>query len=220
MENQQQTPVPTQAQPVSPPVSATLKLKQMMAAWFAMLMGKPRSAFPSQVVQTPAVSSTTTTTDPINDDDPVAKDMAKAKEMSQKVLEVVEEKIKPIVGHKAESLTILTSITGKIKQTATSPIGKKALMGIIVLIVVLLVARVLISTIQNVQKGGENDTLQTSVTPTSAQYVITQPSVYANDATVLEIEERLSVLDNQLDNTSIRETTLTPPELDFSISFK
>ena len=56
-------------------------------------------------------------------------------------------------------------------------------------------------------------------TPTYSPFQKFKPSVYANDPTVIKLEETLNVLDREMATVPLTEDTLTPPVLDFNISF-
>ena len=55
--------------------------------------------------------------------------------------------------------------------------------------------------------------------PPSDEEIVTNPSRYATDSGVLEIEENLRNLDKELDNLKVNEINLLPPRLDFDITF-
>ncbi len=57
-------------------------------------------------------------------------------------------------------------------------------------------------------------------TPTPIPYEPTKPSVYADDAAVLKLEEDIDVLEKELARIGLRENDLIPPKLDFEVTFK
>jgi hypothetical protein len=57
-------------------------------------------------------------------------------------------------------------------------------------------------------------------TPTTAPYQPYNPSVYAEDELVLQLEEDIKVLDRELSIVQLKETILTPPVLDFNVNFE
>lgn len=198
------------------PMSFLQKIPEYLSAWFAMLMGKPRSSFKSQqTTQTEQVKPTMP--DP---EDPVARDIAAAKEASKKVFSAVEEKIKPIVDkEKSDASGKFTNIIAMSKNMLTPATIKKIGIGLAVLVLVILAVSILPGMITKVRNGQVSVDINTTSTPTPAEFRPTQPSMYANDKTILELEESLNILDKQINSTNIRETTLTPPELDFTVSF-
>ncbi len=62
-----------------------------------------------------------------------------------------------------------------------------------------------------------------NITPTPRQEVtqeISNPSSYATDSAILEIEQDLKEIDKQLQETDLKEASLNPPLLDMDIEFK
>ncbi len=56
--------------------------------------------------------------------------------------------------------------------------------------------------------------------PTYSPFQKYKPSIYAQDANFIKIDEGISVLENEIKNTPLEEQTLLPPSLDFNIEFK
>lgn len=59
-----------------------------------------------------------------------------------------------------------------------------------------------------------------SPSPSPYEEEITNPSVYATDSAVLEIGEKLKEIENEIDQTDLKETDLNPPVLDMNINFE
>lgn len=49
---------------------------------------------------------------------------------------------------------------------------------------------------------------------------IRNPSKYAEDQTVLELEQKINELDKTITDTNVRESTLNPPTLNFEVEFE
>ncbi len=60
---------------------------------------------------------------------------------------------------------------------------------------------------------------QNLLTPTPFNYSFYKPSVYADDASILKLEEEVNILMKEILNYSVSERNLFPPSLDFDISF-
>ncbi len=59
-----------------------------------------------------------------------------------------------------------------------------------------------------------------SPSPSPYEEEITNPSVYATDSAVLEIEKRIKEIEKEIDQTDLKETKLNPPVLDLDINFE
>jgi len=57
-------------------------------------------------------------------------------------------------------------------------------------------------------------------TPTYSPYQKYKPSIYAEDPNFKKIDEGISVLENEVKNTTLEEQSLLPPNLDFDVVFK
>lgn len=57
-------------------------------------------------------------------------------------------------------------------------------------------------------------------TPTYSPYQKYKPSIYAEDPNFKKIDEGISVLENEVKNTTLEERSLLPPGLDFDVVFK
>jgi hypothetical protein len=56
--------------------------------------------------------------------------------------------------------------------------------------------------------------------PTYSPYQKYKPSIYAQDSNFKKIDEGINVLGNEVKNTSLEESTLLPPSLDFNVNLK
>ncbi|MFC1649802.1 hypothetical protein ACFL2C_03780 [Patescibacteria group bacterium] len=91
---------------------------------------------------------------------------------------------------------------------------KKIVLAIGVLVFVL----ILLNLVLGLLKRPPTITGPTPV-PTTTETEPSQPSIYADDEDVLSLEERIKVLDRELSNVVLRDTTMKPPILDFNINF-
>jgi len=59
-----------------------------------------------------------------------------------------------------------------------------------------------------------------SPTPSTFEEEILNPSAYATDSAVLEIENKIKGINQELENTDLKETGLNPPVLDLKVNFE
>lgn len=190
-----------------------------------MLMGKPRSSLPS-VSSSILGSKEDKKTDVFDAENLIASDIAKAKEVSQKLISSIKEKLKPsLVAEKkvfSDSNNFVSNLFTKVKIVFQSALTRK--IGIVFFVFVVVVFAVVIFS-RFIVKVPEQKTpanfisVKDSPTPTQTEFRPSQLSIYSNDKTILELEERINILSRQIDSVNIRENTLVPPDLDFSISF-
>lgn len=102
----------------------------------------------------------------------------------------------------------------------------KILIGVVVAFVLLMIVGKMFQAIRNRSTGGSQESPVSQVgtpTPTDRYEISATPklgeSVYANDPVIEKTEEELDILRNEISTTSLRESLLIPPTLDFNISF-
>jgi len=59
-----------------------------------------------------------------------------------------------------------------------------------------------------------------SPSPSPYEEEITNPSIYATDSAVLEIDEKLKEIERDIGQTDLKETGLNPPVLDMEVNFE
>lgn len=149
-------------------------------------------------------------------DDQVAFDLARAKEAGSKIVGRVKETVTPVISQNKES--IQTTLAPAKGIFANFPFKKIA--RIVAVVLLLLVLLYIVSMfVKTIKQNGEV-TVSGIPTPTVAPYIPYNPSVYAEDELVLQLEEDIKVLDRELATVQLKETILTPPVLDFDINFK
>ena len=100
-------------------------------------------------------------------------------------------------------------------------VNKKIVVLILSLFFVLFLAIVAVKFLSNTPESTNGEiSVGATPTPTSTPPIPDKPSVYFDDPLILEYEEKLKVLDNEVSTAQIRETKLTPPVLDFNVSFE
>lgn len=92
----------------------------------------------------------------------------------------------------------------------------RVIVGVLIITLVLFAASQAVNIIR--RDGQQPGALFPS--PTGVFYEPTRPSVYAEDEQVLKMEDDLRVLDREVVSTSLKESTLNPPILDFDIDFE
>ena len=108
-------------------------------------------------------------------------------------------------------------------ETSSKLIGQELLKTVIKIIVVffltLVFVVVLMRVINSMNKGKTEESV-VQPTPTKAVIKSKKPSVYAEDEKVLEVEEKINLLESKMSDTDIREAILKAPILDFNVDFK
>ncbi len=101
----------------------------------------------------------------------------------------------------------------------------KIIRVIVIIVLVLILVFVLLSLYRLISQRGQNPAgqnsgaSQTSPSPTPVTYQSYEPSIYANDPEILQLEEDISVLDAEMFRANIGNPMIPPPNLDFNISF-
>ncbi len=151
-----------------------------------------------------------------SENDQVAVDVEKAKKTKDKLIGKVREQISPII---SQATPKITSAAQPVKSMFGDKLVKK--IGRIVVIAVLLIILLYIASlfVKNLRNNGEI-ALDGSATPTVAPYLPYNPSVYAENELVLQLEEDIKVLDRELSTIQLKVNILTPPELNFDINFE
>jgi hypothetical protein len=156
--------------------------------------------------------------------DQIATDIAKAKQVGQKVVGKVKEAISPVVDQNKNVISknqgsFIQSVTLPTKEMFDKPHIKKILRITLMIILLLLLLNIVSLLVKTARQNGEL-AIPGLPTPTVVPYQPYNPSVYAEDELVLQLEEDIKVLDRELSIASLKETILTPPELDFDVNFE
>ena len=149
-------------------------------------------------------------------DDQIASDLARAKEAGLKIVGKVKETVNPVISQNKQN--IQTTLAPAKGIFANFPFKKIA--RIVAVVLLLLVLLYIVSLfVKTIRQNGEV-AVSGIPTPTVAPYIPYNPSVYAEDELVLQLEEDIKVLDRELATAQLKETILTPPVLDFNINFE
>lgn len=97
------------------------------------------------------------------------------------------------------------------------PLIKKALAGLLAGVVFILLLVIIRSSLHF---GEIKPPVFPTPTPTPFEEEIKNPSIYATDSAVLEIEGRLKTIGEDLDLVDLKETSINPPVLDMEVNFK
>lgn len=123
------------------------------------------------------------------------------------------EKVPAYEGQQTEKLYDIKDLT-----TNVTPIKVIKLVGIL-LMVVMIAGALYVKFIRKTPL--KNDPILVNApSPTYSPYQKYKPSIYADDPNFKKIDEGLSVLENEVKNTTLEEKSLLPPKLDFDIVFK
>ena len=149
-------------------------------------------------------------------DDQISSDLTKAKEVGKKVVGKVKETITPVVN---QNKNIIQTVTTPARNMFDNPLIKK-IVRISIIVILLLVFLYIISLLVKTARQNGEVAVPGIPSPTVAQYLPYNPSVYAEDEMVLQLEEDIKVLDRELSTVQLKETILTPPTLDFNVNFE
>jgi len=187
------------------------KLFQNIEDWVGMLMGRPRKvragAVDPKTGQVVVVPPPDEDEFKMNEEDPVAEDIQKLKNIAGKILGTAKSKSEEM------------GVSGKTKGLVASGfIGKLVRILLLGLVILGLVYAGMFVFRSLTGKNGNGGVFE-KPTPTPVVFDPVKQSVYANDPEILQLEEDLKVLENELSLTNIRESSFTAPVLDFNISF-
>lgn len=181
-----------------------------LRTWYDLFMGNPRyrkQAGPETAEikrQRKAISP---------EEDSVTKDFRNIFGFFGKVFGKATQKIQPSV-QKAGKGSPQTAA-----QIASHGFFVKVVRLFIILVFLMIIIFIGVRIYTILQDDGGNGVTTVYTSPTPVPYKPSKPSVYAEDEFILDLEEKLRVLEREIAGMSIRETTLTPPILDFDINF-
>jgi hypothetical protein len=170
----------------------------------------------SPVAQTQA-QGTQSMTREVYDEDPLKKDLEKAKNLFSKFSSRAHTLADPAIERGMAVSNEAASASSAFVKTNRF---KKIIPIIIVLVLIILFGFLALMFLRRNGGGEEIPVVISDPTPTLAPFVPSQPSIYSSDAEVLKLEQDITVLDQEIAGTALRETTLNPPSLDFNINFK
>ena len=116
-------------------------------------------------------------------------------------------------GQQTEKLFDIRNLT-----TNLTPKKVAGLVGVLVMVVVI-GAALYVKFIRKAPVRTIN-VLVAPPTPSYSPYQKYKPSIYAEDPNFKKIDEGISVLQNEVNNSTLDDKTLLPPNLDFSVNFK
>lgn len=97
-------------------------------------------------------------------------------------------------------------------------INKKLIILFIGLFILLILTVILITSGRQISQFKKP--VFPSPSPAPSEEEIINPSAYATDSGVLEIENKLKEINQDLDKTDLKETDLNPPVLDMEVNFE
>jgi hypothetical protein len=185
------------------------KVAGTLRTWFDLFMGRPRYKKPA-IQGTAELKKEKKAVSP--QEDSVLKDLRNIKNFAGKVFGKAAVKLQPS-GKTAGSSPQTAS------QTAGHGLFVKIVRLFIIFIFLLILVYIGVRIYTLLQEDGENGSPVVYTTPTPVPYKPSKPSVYAEDEFILDLEETLKILEREIAGINIRESTLTPPILDFNINF-
>lgn len=150
------------------------------------------------------------------DKNQITSDLNSAREAKDKIVDKVKQTLSPVAKQNSANIN---NFTLPVKEMFSGSLIKK-IVRIAAIVILLLVLLYIVSlVVSEIRQNGEVAIPGTS-TPTVAPYLPYNPSVYAEDKLVLQLEEDIKVLDRELSTVQLKESILTPPNLDFDVNFK
>jgi hypothetical protein len=148
-------------------------------------------------------------------EDSVASDIKMFKDFAEKSFEKTKTILTPFAKKGVSSATgaskaVSSSVDNKFIKTLI-----RSFLIIFFAIVLIFIAVYLFRMLK--QENGSVPTGSTSTTP--VPFAPSKPSVYAQDAEVLKLEEDINILERELTTVNIKEDGINPPKLDFDIKF-
>lgn len=147
--------------------------------------------------------------------DQLAADMKKVKDLKSDLVGKIRSALFPVV---PENIPAVVNVKFSIKDRFDPDLIKKLGRGLAVVLLLLVLFPIGSSIFKSVLKNGEQGDGGVP-TPSVGPFRPYKPSIYADDEQVLQMEEDVKVLDRELSTSQLKDTVLTPPVLDFDISF-
>jgi hypothetical protein len=185
-------------------------LSSAINTWFSMLMGRPVRKIPESVKQEPKVEPAQI------EEDSVKEDFKKARGMIQKVaLEILSRTAPSAEKRKMLGQKGLSYAKNVVDVSFTRKVVNLFMVVFFGLIIFFVVVRL------NKYLGNSKDqgTFVPSKAPTVPPFQRTEPSLYADDAEILKIEEDAKVLLNEIIEKSLEDSSISTPQLDENIDF-
>jgi hypothetical protein len=229
VQNEQNKQAPATGQKAKENVMA--KIGGGLSWWVGSLTGKKKSTTPAvttvPVEPQPVIPDAAPAPIPVGptsipkNEDSVLQDVDSLRKLVGKVSGNVTTKVAPV-------LKVGVSGTSKAANAFVEKAGPgfitkmlRIFFVLILLIVVAFVAFKLLYKPGN-NEGNNNNTTQLTneTTPTPVIYKPPQASIYAEEASVLKLEEDINVITQELGSAVLKESQLTPPTLDFNVVFQ
>jgi len=186
------------------------KISGALRRWFDLFMGRPR-------YKKPAIQGTAEIKRERKqvslEEDSVRKDVRNVKSFIGKVFGKAGVKMQPATQKVTKGSSRAAS------KLASHGLFVKVVRLFVILFFLMILIYIAVRIYTLLQENGENGSTTVYTTPTSVPYKPSKPSVYAEDEFILNLEETIKVLEREIAGINIRETTLTPPILDFNINF-
>lgn len=174
--------------------------------WFNMLLGRPTTTLDNPP-DTGGQESLPTS------EDSVAQDVLKARNFIKKLVSSITLQAKPSIEAGGQG------VKKGLNKALGSSFLKRILKIFVLVILIIAVLSFSIKFLKRVEKDDKQIDGVSITTPTPVEYKFDKPSIYAEDEAFLKLEEEVRILENEVNQTDIRETRLAPPPLDFNVSF-
>lgn len=157
---------------------------------------------------------------PIDPEDPLHQDLEKASSVFKKITSKLKKTTDPLVARgNALSAQAVSSSNTFVKTDKFKKVLPIMIFGGVLVVLILIGVTVILPLLSRMGTKEETPIVVTSPTAPPIEFTPSEPSVYANDPAILQLEEKISVLDREIVGAQLRESTLNPPTLDFNITF-
>lgn len=148
--------------------------------------------------------------------DQLTADMKKVKDLKNNLAGKIRSTLFPAV---SENIPTVVNVKFSIKDKLDPDLIKKLGRGLAIVLLLLALYPIGSSIFKSVIKDRESGDGGVP-TPSVGPFRPYKPSIYADDEQVLQMEEDIKVLDRELSTSQLKDSILTPPVLDFDISFE
>ncbi|OGM10407.1 hypothetical protein A2Z67_02900 [Candidatus Woesebacteria bacterium RBG_13_36_22] len=148
-------------------------------------------------------------------EDSVANDIRMFKDFAKRNIEKTKTILTPFAKKGASSATDVTKVVSSSVDNKFIKALVRSFLIIFFVIVLIFIATYLFKTLK--KENGIVHNNGVSVTPVPFEPY--KPSIYAQDAEVLKLEEDVNILERELAEVKIKEDGINPPKLDYDISF-
>lgn len=187
------------------------KVTTTLRTWFDLFMGRPRYRKP-EMQGTAKINRESKAISPAEDS--VTKDIKNVFGFISKIFGQASQKVTPT------NLKVGKGVPQVPLNLSNNGLFVKVIRIFLIIVFLMVIVFIGVRIFSLMQENGEEGGVRVYISPTPVPYKPSKPSVYAEDEFILNLEEKIRVLEREVAGISVRETTLTPPILDFNVDFE